>query len=136
MDTYDYRESSEIAGNVLDEVDNLSVKQRLLAHEAIQKVKAETEAERMEQGAEWFNTAILPVIKGYAEITGSVLQIERMDQKVITATLRNKCGFDISYQYRLLYIALMASVHISIELSDDELALVLAYDTGYFADYD
>lgn len=132
MERYDFREESDTAGNVSAEIDSLNVKQLVLVHKAIESIKAETEADSLNQGEEWFSTAILPILKGYAQITGAVLEIEKMDSNVITATLRCRSGFDISEQYRPLYAALMATVHISIEKADEEVLLVLAYDFRNF----
>lgn len=132
MERYDYWEESDTAGNVSAEIDGLSIKQLVLVHKAIESIKAETEAKKLAQSEEWFNTSILPTLKGYAQITGAVLEIEKMDSEVITATLRCRSGFDISEQYRPLYAALMATVHISIEKAGDEVLLVLAYDFRNF----
>lgn len=63
---------------------------------------------------------------------GAVLNIDKMDEEVMTATLRTRSGFDILEKYRLLYTTLMATVHISIEKLDDEILLVLAYDFRNF----
>lgn len=132
MERYDYWEESDTAGNVSAEIDGLSIKQLVLVHKAIESIKAETEAKKSAQSEEWFNTSILPTLKGYAQIIGAVLEIEKMDSNVITATLRCRSGFDISEQYRPLYAALMATVHISIEKAGDEVLLVLAYDFRNF----
>lgn len=135
METYDYRKESETAYDVVAEVDTLTVKQLLRTHEAIQRIKEETDAESMEQGCDWFNHSILPILKGFAQIMGAVLEVQYETKGAILATLRSDCGFDISADYRLLYMALMASVHISIESNEDELALVLAYDPPCFTGY-
>lgn len=132
MERYDFREDSEAAGSVVAEVDGLSVDQLILVHEAIADIKAKTAEDHLKQGEEWFQTAILPVLKNYAQVMGAVLDVDKMDEEVMTATLRTRSGFDISEQYRLLYAVLMAAVHISIEKVDEELLLVLAFDIRHF----
>lgn len=131
MEKYDYREESSIAGSVSAEIDDLSVQEALLVHEAIKTIKATTKEDNLKQGEEWFRLSILPTLKGYAQITGAVLEIDKMDSEIMTATLRSPNGFDISEQYRLLYLALMATAHISIEQQDHETLMILAYDIGH-----
>lgn len=115
MERFDFREDSEAAGNVVAEVDSLSVNQLILLHEAIADIKNKTEADILKQGEEWFNTAIMPILKNYALIMGAVLEVEKLDEEVLTATLRSKSGFDISEKYRMLYAILMATLHISFD---------------------
>lgn len=74
------------------------MKQLVLVHKAIEDIKAETETNNLNQGEEWISTAILPILKEYAQITDAVLEIEKMNSEVITATLRCRSGFDISEQ--------------------------------------
>ena len=136
MERYDFKEELEAAGNAVAAVDDLSVEQLLLLHEAIADIKNKTEADILKQGEEWFQTAIMPVLKNYARIMGAVLEIEKLDEEVMTATLRSRSGFDISEKCRLLYAILMATAHISIEKADEELLLVLSYDIGHFTRFD
>lgn len=50
MERYDFRESSDTAGNVSAEIDSLNVKQLLLVHEAIADIKTKTETDTLKQG--------------------------------------------------------------------------------------
>ena len=83
---------------------------------------------RVAKYTEWFNTAILPVLKEYAERTSSILDIERDRETLIQATLRNSCGLDISSDSHRLYMAVMSAVHIFVDVEDGDPVLVLTYD--------
>ena len=80
-------------------------------HEAIQRIRQDTEIEATTKHMEWFDTAIIPVLKEYAEQTSSILDIERDREMLIQATLRNACGLDISSDSRCLYMVIMSTVH-------------------------
>ncbi len=91
MDTYDYSNNSisELAG-VMDKLTRKEVKQVLAAVETIKLQQAEDN--RKTRNA-WFDAGILPVLKEFAEMSGSVLIVER-EQEVIAATFKNGIGFD------------------------------------------
>lgn len=47
---------------------------------------------------------------------------------LIQATLRNACGLDISSDSRCLYMAIMSTVHLSVDVENGDPVLVLTYD--------
>ncbi len=128
MERYDFTANADLAGNVPAELDRLTNKEVIAVHEAIQKIKQDTETEATTKYTEWFNTAILPVLKEYAERTSSILDIERDRETLIQATLRNSCGLDISSDSHRLYMAVMSAVHIFVDVEDGDPVLVLTYD--------
>uniref|UniRef100_UPI0035218ACD hypothetical protein n=1 Tax=Enterocloster clostridioformis TaxID=1531 RepID=UPI0035218ACD len=103
-------------------------KEMIALHEAIQRIRQDTEIEATTKHMEWFDTAILPVLKEYAEQTSSILDIERDREMLIQATLRNACGLDISSDSRCLYMAIMSTVHLSVDVENGDPVLVLTYD--------
>lgn len=128
MERYDFTVNADLAGNVPEELDRLTNKEMIAVHEAIQQIKQNTETEATTKHMEWFDTAILPVLKEYAEQTSSILDIERDRETLIQATLRNACGLDISSDSHCLYIAIMSTVHLSVDVENGDPVLVLTYD--------
>lgn len=128
MERYDFTVNADLAGNVPEELDRLTNKEMIAVHEAIQQIKQNTETEATTKHVEWFDTAILPVLKGYAEQTSSILDIERDREMLIQATLRNACGLDISSDSHCLYMAIMSTVHLSVDVENGDPVLVLTYD--------
>jgi hypothetical protein len=100
----------------------------IAVHEAIQRIKQDTETEETIKQMEWFDNAILPILKTYAERTSSILDIERDRETLIQATLRNPVGLDISSESHCLYMAIMSAVHILVDNEDGDPVLVLTFD--------
>ena len=88
MERYDYTANVDLARNVPEELDRLTNKEMIALHEAIQRIRQDTEIEATTKHMEWFDTAIIPVLKEYAEQTSSILDIERDREMLIQATLR------------------------------------------------
>ena len=128
MERYDYTANVDLARNVPEELDRLTNKEMIALHEAIQRIRQDAEIEATTKHMEWFDTAILPVLKEYAEQTSSILDIERDREMLIQATLRNACGLDISSDSRCLYMAIMSTVHLSVDVENGDPVLVLTYD--------
>lgn len=83
MERYDYTANVDLARNVPEELDRLTNKEMIALHEAIQRIRQDTEIEATTKHMEWFDTAILPVLKEYAEQTSSILDIERDREMLI-----------------------------------------------------
>ncbi|RHB47651.1 hypothetical protein DW886_03590 [Enterocloster aldenensis] len=132
MERYDFTVNADLAGNVPEELDRLTNKEMIAVHEAIQQIKQNTETEATTKHMEWFDTAILPVLKEYAEQTSSILDIERDREMLIQATLRNACGLDISSDSHCLYMVIMSTVHLSVDVENGDPVLVLTYDLKEF----
>ena len=63
MERYDYTANVDLARNVPEELDRLTNKEMIALHEAIQRIRQDTEIEATTKHMEWFDTAILPVLK-------------------------------------------------------------------------
>ncbi|MCH1950957.1 hypothetical protein MCJ35_17280 [Enterocloster sp. OA13] len=128
MERYDFTVNTDMAGSVPEELDRLTNKEMIAVHEAIQRIKQDTETEETIKQMEWFDNAILPILKTYAERTSSILDIERDRETLIQATLRNPVGLDISSESHCLYMAIMSAVHILVDNEDGDPVLVLTFD--------
>lgn len=130
MERYDFRDDS--TNDILSEVEELNRRQRQAAHEAIKQIREETEAETILQNNQWFDSSILPALRTYAELTFSILDIERDRKEIIQATLRNSSGLEITESCRSLYMALIMAVQIFVDVEDGDPVLILTYDCRKF----
>lgn len=129
---YDCTGNDSLADNVLTEVEMLDNRQRLAVHEAIQKIKRESEDQNKLQYMKWFDTCVLPILKEFAELTSSLLEIQRDEIGIISACLRNSDGLDITESCHGMYFALLIAVQICIDSDADEAVLALTYDCRKF----
>ena len=97
------------------EVEEPDNRQRVLLHEAIAKIKRDTESDDTRKHIDWFDTAILPLLKDFAEQTGSSLEIQRDEIGIITTCMRNPNGLDITESCHGMYLALLLALRARVE---------------------
>ena len=97
---FDYTGTDQ-AGNLADMAENLSQEEAAAAIEAIEKVRRERADDAVRDFRAWFDAALLPILKGFAELTGAKLTI-RQDHFHITATQKR------------MRMAMAAADHISV----------------------
>ena len=61
-----------------------------------------------------FDAAFLPILKDFAEITGSRLKIQQNPWHDITATFSSQCGIDITPSEKRMRMVISTADHISI----------------------
>lgn len=66
-----------------------------------------------------FDAAFLPILKDFAEITGSRLKIQQDPWHDITATFSSQCGIDITLREKRMHMVISAADHISINKQTD-----------------
>ena len=66
-----------------------------------------------------FDAAFLPILKDFAEITGSRLKIQQDPWHDITATFSSHCGIDITPREKRMHMVISAADHISINKQTD-----------------
>ena len=66
-----------------------------------------------------FDAAFLPILKDFAEITGSRLKIQQNPWHDITATFSSQCGIDITPSEKRMRMVISAADHISINKQTD-----------------
>ena len=86
------------AGNLADMAENLSQKEAAAAMEAIEKVHQKRADDAVRDFRTWFDAALLPILKDFAELAGAKLTIRQDHFHDITAVLiswplRNGCGW-------------------------------------------
>lgn len=75
----------------------------------------------------WFDVAIIPVLRDYAEMSLGLLEINKDDEGIITVELRQQRGFSITESCMLRHILLMAH-NISMDAKNGEMVLTLTFD--------
>lgn len=110
---FDYTGTDQ-AGNLADMAENLSQEETAAAIEAIEKVRRERADDAVRDFRAWFDAALLPILKGFAELTGAKLTIRQDHFHDITATFTGRCGFDITATQKRMRMAMAAADHISV----------------------
>ena len=109
---FDYTGTDQ-AGNLADMAENLSQEEAAAAIEAIEKVRRERADDAVRDFRAWFDAALLPILKGFAELAGAKLTIRQDHFHDITATFTGRCGFDITATQKRMRMAMAAADHIS-----------------------
>lgn len=110
---FDYTGTDQ-AGNLADMAENLSQEEAAAAIEAIEKVRRERADDAVRDFRAWFDAALLPILKGFAELTGAKLTIRQDHFHDITATFTGRCGFDITATQKRMRMAMATADHISV----------------------
>ena len=110
---FDYTGTDQ-AGNLADMAENLSQEEAAAAIEAIEKVRRERADDAVRDFRAWFDAALLPILTGFAELTGAKLTIRQDHFHDITATFTGRCGFDITATQKRMRMAMAAADHISV----------------------
>ena len=110
---FDYTGTDQ-AGNLADMAENLSQEEAAAAIEAIEKVRRERADDAVRDFRAWFDAALLPILKGFAELTGAKLTIRQDHFHDITATFTGRCGFDLTATQKRMRMAMAAADHISV----------------------
>ena len=110
---FDYTGTDQ-AGNLADMAENLSQEEAAAAIEAIEKVRRERADDAVRDFRAWFDAALLPILKGFAELTGAKLTIRQDHFHDITAVFTGRCGFDITATQKRMRMAMAVADHISV----------------------
>lgn len=110
---FDYTGTDQ-AGNLADMAENLSQEEAAAAIEAIEKVRRERADDAVRDFRAWFDAALLPILKGFAELAGAKLTIRQDHFHDITATFTGRCGFGITATQKRMRMAMAAADHISV----------------------
>lgn len=132
---YDFRipeKAADKAGVMTDRLpDNISAELSATAGELQQK-----QEEHLSKAKKYFQAAVLPGLKDFAEMSGSILYINEHDETMsMQAVFKNVSGFDITESCRLMRSLMLLSNHIGIMTEDSETTLSLVYDYKELIDY-
>ena len=114
--------------DITAELDIMTVKERKAAAQAIRRIRQNGCAVRIDRSRSWFNAALLPVLRDFAEMTASVLEISSDDAPIFTAVLKNRTGWDITESCRMMRMAFHMADYIRISAETDTVVLTLVFD--------
>lgn len=132
METYDFRNTQNI-GEIPAMLDSMSSKEIRAVGDAIVEIKRQSQQEEIDKCSQWITDALVPIIKDFAELTCSILTIDK-EGTLIIITLSNTHSLDITGVCRGMHIALNAASQISIQLDGKDITLTLTYDCNQFVD--
>lgn len=132
MQIYNYRKKTGYINTVNEKIDLLSEQQAKQVSEFIDTVREKTSQEQIEQSINWFNSAILPILKEFAEMTCSILSVEKEDTQIFVATLKNNNEIDITESSKPLQMIINLANHVNINSKNDEITLSLVFDCADF----
>lgn len=108
------------------EIDGLSSREMEKLGSALETIRQETREEKSKSCENWFESALLPVLKEYAEETSSLLEINSTDN-LYMAFLENGTGFTIDDGSMMKYILVMAS-SVNVSSDGEKTSLSLTFD--------
>ena len=127
MEIYDYTNNYNEIDKLSEIVDSLKRAEVVAALNAINETQKSRFAQVQANYRNWFDAAILPLLKDFAEITSSILEIDAQSETYIIATIKNEYRFDITESCRAMRSLLILAEHISIDLENDMILLSLDY---------
>ena len=130
MERYDYTDMGN-TDLVLADMEILSRSQLRAVGEAITEIKKRSELESLSQFSQWFDTALLPMFKNFAETTCSVLEVSR-NPADITAVFRNPQGVDFSDDCRGMKTAFCMAGNVYVQKEGDGIILGMLFCKEHF----
>lgn len=110
---------------------SLSPEEAAAAIVAIHSIREGHDSQKGQNFKNWFDAAFLPILKDFADITGSRLKIEQDLNFDITATFSSRCGIDITPSEKMMHMVVSSADHISVskwEGSDEvEFSLIFGF---------
>ena len=88
---FDYTGTDQ-AGNLADMAETLSQEEATAAIEAIESVRRKRGNDAVRDFRAWFDAALLPILKDFAELVGAKLTIRQDHFHDITAVFTGRCG--------------------------------------------
>lgn len=129
---YDFRNNIDMAEEIAVKLESMNPKELDKMKKEMGRILAESAEEQTQESENWFNQAVIPILKDFAKQSESCLDLAKDGDKEITATIRKRGGFDITADDHRMKMLLLLAGHISIEECMDDLVIVLAFDLEYF----
>lgn len=128
METYDYRQDTDSINETQAKIDLLSEKEAKQVSEFISSLKEQSAKEQSTALLERFTSALLPSLKNFAEITGSLLTVDENKHSCIIAELTNSHGFDITESCRIIRAIFTLANQIGIDSTDGKTRISFIFD--------
>lgn len=132
MDTYDYRSLGNDFDTASCKLDTFNAKQLRQAIQAIESIEADTARDNRVYWGQWFNNALVPVLKDFAEMTGSLLRLDMdLEMGILTAEIINPQSLDIT-ESCMIRTAIFTASNITIDTNENGVVLVLIFDSNKY----
>ena len=125
MEIYDYQNNGYL--EIDEQYDSLRGEERRRLNEAFKSIRRQAQQEAEEEARKWFYSAVLPVLKHYAEESESVLTLEEKPDNSVVAVLKNNVGFGLAEMRKKLRIVMWLAVHTDIRWEEDGIRLELVF---------
>lgn len=129
---YDFRSDTDMAEEIAVELESMNPKELNRLKTEMHRVLAESRKEQEKESGNWFNQAVVPVLKDFVEQSEACLDLSEDGDLEVTAVIRNRGGVDINEKDHRMKMLLLLANHISIERCDEDLLLVLAFELESF----
>ena len=129
---YDFRNDTDMAEEIAVELESMNPKELNRLKTEMHRVLAESRKEQEKESGNWFNQAVVPVLKDFVEQSEACLDLSEDGDLEVTAVIRNRGGVDINEKDHSMKMLLLLANHISIERCDEDLLLVLAFELESF----
>lgn len=129
---YDFRNDTDMAEEIAVELESMNPKELNRLKTEMHRVLAESRKEQEKESGNWFNQAVVPVLKDFVEQSEACLDLSEDGVLEVTAVIRNRGGVDINEKDHRMKMLLLLANHISIERCDEDLLLVLAFELESF----
>lgn len=130
---FDFTTQEDVAGEIAGQIESLSQSQLKLLKKQIECFAKDTRKEKERESRRWFENAVVPILKDYAERAEACMELAENGDHEITATIRSNGEFDITADDYRIKMLLPLAGHIAIEKCEDELIIVLAFDLENFS---
>lgn len=126
METYNFK--SDTIDNLANLIDSLSVKEAEKVIKSIQTIQEQENITRRENDITWFQTAILPILKDFAELNTALLEVESKNFPIISVTFRNDDGFCLTESCLGMKILFVLAIQLGFEKDGSDFALTIVFD--------
>ena len=124
---YECSKEGRKAERVYMKLDKLSTGQLLKVHDFIEQIKEDPADDELHV-RDWFNQAILPMLKNFAESQGAVLEITEEGGSAFTAQISDINSIDVEEKSGILKSLFLLASYTTIEAVDDKLRVFLTYE--------
>lgn len=127
MEEYDYRHNHDIMEEVSAAIDTLTSSQAKRVQEVLAETQEGAKSQKLEQNTKWFQQAVLPILKEYADKENALLTVED-SHGIYEAMFHFQVGFNIDYEEQLMRSAVFSATSIGTEIQEGQVVLTLIYD--------
>ena len=123
---FDYRAQEQMEIDV--QFDQLDTEQKRRLNKALEQIQQETAQAAAERAVRWVYETAVPILRRYAEGSGSLLTVEVQEGNLVIAELRNDKGLYLRGEDVALKSVLALAAFAEVSTQDGEVVLSLTFD--------